>query len=140
MRRLIMPTLTSLLVSSSCYRTVVRPPGAVEGAVKSDRQLFTLGGLVPLSNPAGLECGQNGLAWAESQMDVTDVLIYLGLTVGGALLGGATCPGKNGGTDEDAKKFASCVSGFGLLVPIIISTRTVTYSCNGTAPPPLPTR
>jgi uncharacterized oligopeptide transporter (OPT) family protein len=73
-------------------------------------------------------------------MDATDILIYLGLTVGGALLGAGTCPGKNGGTDDDARKFAGCVSGFGLLVPLIISTRTVTYACNGAAPPPLPGR
>jgi hypothetical protein len=30
------------------------------------------------------------------------------------------------------------VTGFGALLPFFISTRTVTYSCNGAGPPPLP--
>jgi hypothetical protein len=133
-----MRMLPFLLLAAGCFQTVIRPPGTQVGPVTQDRQFFTIGGLVPLSSPSGVECGSSGLAWAESEMDVVDVLIYIGLSVAGGIIGGAACPGKDGGSADDTRNYASCVAGTAGLLPFFISTRTVKYACAGAGPPALP--
>jgi hypothetical protein len=110
---------------AGCYRTSVR---AVQtqpsGPEIEDRQWFTVGGLVRLSEPAGAECGASGLAYAESRMGGMDILINVGLALGGSILGTAICD-----SEGDAMAYASCVQGTTTLVPFLFSTRTVTYAC-----------
>lgn len=109
---------------AGCYQTSVR---AVQtrpaGPEIEDRQWFTVGGLVRLSDPAGAECGENGLAYAESRMGGMDILINVGLALGGTILGSAICD------EDDAMAYAACVQGTTTLVPFLFSTRTVTYAC-----------
>jgi hypothetical protein len=146
MKRWSMPLAVILLASqTACYTTKVvtgLEPDS-RAYVRTDRQWFTLGGLVPLSEPAGRECAY-GLSSAQSELGGVDILINVGLVVGGALLGSATCNG-----DDDAAR-ASCAVSVATLVPFMLGTRTVEYFCAaapapnwaptapGRAPPPPP--
>jgi hypothetical protein len=140
-------SLAVILLASqtACYTTKIvtnREPDT-RAYVNSDRQWFTIGGLVPLSGPAGREC-EHGLAYAQSEMGGVDILINIGLGVGGFLLGSAAC----NGSDDVAR--ASCATSASLLVPFLLGSRTVEYVCAarpspnwtpsapGRAPPPPP--
>lgn len=109
---------------AGCYTTRVDTLNAGRGPTYSDRQWFTIGGLVPLSGAAGREC-PDGAASVRSEMAVTDWLIAAGLSIAGGLVGGAVCEG----TDDSAR--AACVSGFSTFVPFLLASRTVRYRCTG---------
>jgi hypothetical protein len=113
---------------AGCYTTKVVSQVRPEGPSYSDRQWFTLGGLVPLSGAAGREC-QNGLSTVESRMSATDWLINVGLGVAGGLVGGFACA--QGSTDPEVLAVAStsCGAAFSTLVPFLIGSRTVEYTC-----------
>ena len=96
--------------AGGCYTTKVAAPQSVPGPHYEDRQWFTIGGLVPLSPPAGQQC-PSGLAMVESQFSAVDVLIYLGLAVAGGLGGAVAC------SSGDATAQASCASVGSSLVP-----------------------
>jgi len=120
-------TLAVALVLASqtaCYTTKIVTDRAPDTRSRShtDRQWFTIGGLVPLSEAAGREC-EHGLASAESQLSGTDILINIGLAVAGGLVGSAAC------SDESTENRASCVTLGTTLVPFLIGSRTVEYSC-----------
>ncbi len=129
MRRLGMALLLLAMAASTagCHTTKVYS-GRMKGAEpeESGMQLFTLGGLVPLSRPDGGSC-EHGLAWSESQMAPVDVLIYVGLAVGGYAAGYASCDGAD-------KAF--CGNSLLTLAPIAFSTRTASWAC--AAAPALP--
>lgn len=113
------------LLGAGCYRTVVSSPGAISvGPEHTQRQWFTVGGLVPLSETAGTECGEAGLAYAESQMGITDVVINVGLGVAGGLLGGISCD-----ASAEPEIYAACVQGAAAMLPFLFSARTVKYAC-----------
>jgi hypothetical protein len=131
-----LPLAVTLLMSqAACYTTKIVTNRQPESRAYShtDRQWFTIGGLVPLSGPAGREC-EHGLSYAESQMSGVDILINIGMTVGGALVGAAACGG-------DETRSASCATSFATLAPFLLGTRTVEYTCAAapTAPSWAPT-
>jgi hypothetical protein len=128
-------TALLLVAATGCFTTVIRPPGAVVGGpTYNDRQWFTLAGLVPLSSPAGYECGSAGLSYAESSQSFVDVLLNIGLAVGGGLIGAAVCPLPDKPTADESRQYSICTAGFAGLVPFLVSSRTVTYGCNGGGP------
>lgn len=127
--------LAAVLASQAgCYTTKVVSQARPAGPEYSDRQWFTLGGLVPLSGPAGREC-EDGLATAESKLSGTDWLINVGLSIAGGLVGGAVCgAGAASSTNGDAAAASAiggsiCATGFATLVPFLIGSRTVNYTC-----------
>jgi hypothetical protein len=128
MYRTLIGSFACLLVVGSlagCYRTSVRAvQAAPSGPEVEERQWFTVGGLIGLSDAAGAECGASGLAYAESRMGGMDILINIGLALGGTILGTVVC---DEGADPVA--YASCVQGATTLVPFLLSTRTVSYAC-----------
>lgn len=130
---------------SGCFTTKVASGGRPElgsQAEHEDRQLFTLGGLVPLSSAAGKEC-QKGIATTESSLGGVDILVNIGLGVAGFLAGAYAC-------NSDSTSSASCATLGASLVPWLLGTRTVKYRClderGGTGyfpaqpvmPPPVP--
>jgi hypothetical protein len=112
-----------------CFTTRITTGRAPAGPETTERQWFMIGGLAPLSPAAGTEC-TNGLSWAESQIGVVDVLINVGLAAGGALIGSLAC---SNATDPvaDAAARASCASTGASLLPFLLGTRTVKYTCAG---------
>ncbi|HWO08721.1 MAG TPA: hypothetical protein VNN80_04555 [Polyangiaceae bacterium] len=115
------------LLLSGCYTTKVYTPAPASGPELQDRQWFTIGGLVPLSEPTGEQC-PGGLARAESKLGVVDILINIGLGVAGGVVGAAICNNKS----EDDQRACSFL-GAGL-VPFLIASRTVQYTCAGSKP------
>ena len=120
-------TLAAVLSTQvGCYTTravsQTRP-----GPEYSDRQWFTIAGLVPLSPPAGREC-ERGLSSVESKLSFTDWIINVGLGLAGGVVGYLAC---GNGADPQANALAksSCASGFAALVPFLVGSRTVEYSC-----------
>jgi hypothetical protein len=111
-----------------CYTTKVVSQARPDGPAYTDRQWFTIGGLVPLSGPAGREC-ENGLSAVESKMSGTDWLINAGLGIAGGIVGGLACGGATNDPNVNFVASASCSLGFSTLVPFLISSRTVEYSC-----------
>jgi hypothetical protein len=112
-----------------CYTTKVVSQARPDGPSYSDRQWFTIGGLVPLSSPAGREC-ENGLAMAESRLSGTDWLINVGLGLAGGLVGAAACSsGPN--TDPLLALAASstCATVGSGLATFLLGSRTVEYTC-----------
>jgi len=110
------------LVGSGCYTTKVYSSRPSPQPQLDDRQWFTVAGLVPLSGPAGAEC-VGGLSTVESQMAFTDVLINVGLSIGGGLIGASAC------NSDDSAAQVRCISSFATLAPLILSSRTVRYTC-----------
>ncbi len=121
----------AVLLAAGCYTTTIRPPGAVSvGPIYSDRQWFTLGGFVALSSPSGFECGAAGLAYVESEIGWTDVLITGALVIAGSLVGVGACPLPDTPSKDQARNYAACAGFVGSLLPALLSTRTVKYACN----------
>jgi hypothetical protein len=111
-----------LLSQTACYTTKIITGRSPEGPAYTDRQWFTIGGLAPLSSPAGREC-QNGISWAESKQSGTDILINIGLGVAGGIAGALAC------SDRELAARSSCASLGASLVPFLIGSRTVEYTC-----------
>lgn len=112
------------LLLSGCYTTKVYTPAPAYGPEIQDRQWFTLGGLVPLSDPTGQQC-PGGVSRAESKLAVVDVLINVGLAVVGGVAGAAIC------NDESESDQRACGSAGAGLVPFLFASRTVEYTCAG---------
>ena len=123
----VLVTLATFLLGG-CYTTKIYTGAIAAGPEMADRQWFTIGGLVPLSEPAGQAC-PGGLARAESQLAGFDILINIGLAIAGGVAGAAACSGS-----DDAA--AICGPAGASLVPFLLASRTVRYSCAGgvTAP------
>jgi hypothetical protein len=124
----VVAALAIMASQTACYTTRIVTARAPEGPSYTDRQWFTVGGLAGLSRPAGQHC-QNGLSWAESKLSVTDWLIGAGLSVAGGIAGALACSG-NG----DAVQQTSCATVGATLVPFLLSSRTVEYTCAAGAP------
>ena len=124
----VVAALTALATQSACYTTKVVSRAAPEGPSYTDRQWFTVGGLAGLSQPAGQHC-DNGIAWTESKLSATDWLINAGLTLAGGIAGTLACGGSGSGSLQQSFAFFYCGSiGMGL-VPFLLSSRTVEYTC-----------
>jgi hypothetical protein len=113
-----------LATQLGCFTTRIHTDAKPVGIPQEHRQWFTIGGLVSLSPPAGREC-EGGLATAESSLGAVDVLIHVGLAVGGGLLGGAACA-----SSTDPQTRAWCASSGAFLAPFLLGSRTVSYTCN----------
>jgi hypothetical protein len=124
----VLVTLATFLLGG-CYTTKIYTGAIAAGPEMADRQWFTIGGLVPLSDPTGQACPA-GLARAESQLAGFDILINIGLAIAGGVAGTLAC---SGSSDETR---AGCTSAGAGLAPFLIASRTVRYSCAGgvTAP------
>ena len=110
------------MVVSGCHTTKVYTPGATTSMPQhTQRQWFTVAGLVPLSDSAGQEC-QNGIRSSESEMSDIDILINVGLSIAGTLVGSAVC-------DPSTASYSACTSSVATLTPFLISSRTVRYTC-----------
>ncbi|MET0404936.1 MAG: hypothetical protein ABW123_21145 [Cystobacter sp.] len=121
--------LTAVLTSQAgCYTTKVISQARPSGPEYSDRQWFTIGGLVPLSPPAGREC-EDGLAAVESKLAGTDWLINVGLGLAGGIVGSLACGNGNVSPEEALFAKTTCSSAGATLVPFLFSSRTVSYSC-----------
>jgi hypothetical protein len=116
------------LLLSGCYTTKVYTPAPSHGPELQDRQWFTIGGLVPLSDPTGEQC-PGGVSKAESKLAVVDVLINVGLAVVGGVAGAALCSGE-GQADQ-----GRCLQAGAGLVPFLIGSRTAQYTCAAPAAP-----
>ncbi len=115
--------------ATGCFHTKTST-GAPMGAQEyEDRQWFTLAGLVPLSSPAGGECGPQGMAMSDSRLSGMDVLILIGLSVAGTVAGTSLCS-----KDAAGNVNVGCAVGVGNLVPLLIGSRTVTYHCAEAGP------
>ncbi|WP_148273368.1 hypothetical protein [Stigmatella aurantiaca] len=111
-----------LMSQAGCYHTSIVTDRTPESRSYSDRQWFTIAGLVPLSSPAGREC-RDGLARAESEMSGADWLINIGLGVVGAVAGAAIC------RDESNSRQTSCATSGAAVMSFLLGSRTVEYSC-----------
>lgn len=148
----VVAALAVMATQPACYNTRVVSRAAPEGLSYADRQWFTVGGLAGLSQPAGQHC-QNGLAWTESKLSGTDWLINVGLAVVGGIGGSLACGTGTNDLDDVSARTSCGTIGF-MLVPFLLSSRTVEYSCaaapesdrpaylppptNNMAPPPAP--
>lgn len=124
----VVAALAVMASQTACFNTRIVTRAAPEGAPYTDRQWFTIGGLAGLSQPAGQHC-QNGLSWAESKLSGTDWLINVGLAVAGGIAGSLACSGSG-----DYSTQVSCASAGASLVPFLLSSRTVEYTCAAGAP------
>lgn len=116
-------------VNTGCHTTKVYSGRVKEaGPDQSGLQAFTLAGLLPLSSPDGREC-EHGLAWSESEMAALDVVINVGVAIGGYAGAYAMC----GGSTADK---AFCGTSGASLAPMLFSTRTARWAC--AKPPSLP--
>ncbi|MDC0707234.1 hypothetical protein POL68_02010 [Stigmatella sp. ncwal1] len=111
-----------LASQAGCYHTSIVTDRAPESRQYSDRQWFTIAGVVPLSSPAGREC-RNGLARAESEMSGADWLINIGLGVAGAVAGAAIC------RNESDSRQTSCATSGAAVMSFLLGSRTVEYTC-----------
>lgn len=123
----VVAALAIMASQTACYTTRIVTARAPEGPSYTDRQWFTVGGLAGLSQPAGQHC-QNGLSWAESKMSGTDWLINVGLTVAGGIAGTLAC------ANTDTATQGTCASAGATLVPFLLSSRTVEYTCAAGGP------
>lgn len=128
-----LPHLLTLLLLSGCFTTRVASPGfsfdtVPESAVHTDRQWFTLDGLVKLSHPAGNEC-PHGMVAVESGLAGTDILINLGLSLLGGTLTYAACD------SNDTSARLSCAATGASLAPFLLGSRTVRYVCRDDVAP-----
>jgi hypothetical protein len=117
------------LLLSGCYTTKIYTGAIPVGPEHSDRQWFTLGGLASLSDPTGQQCPA-GIARAESELAGFDVLINIGLAVAGAIGGAVACNSSGEATQS------ACSSAGAGLVPFLLASRTVRYTCTGPAATP----
>lgn len=148
----VVAALAVMATQTACYNTRVVTRAAPEGPSYTDRQWFTVGGLAGLSQPAGQHC-ENGLAWTQSKLSGTDWLINVGLSVAGGI-GGALACGTGSYDLNDIQARTYCATAGSMLVPFLLSSRTVEYTCaaapvsdrpaymppptNNRAPPPAP--
>lgn len=129
MRRLLAVAVLAVFATTQlgCYTTRIASGMPAGSQTYEERQWFAIAGLIPLSGAAGNEC-RNGLATAESQYNVVDALLILGLTAVGGIVGGVACGGSG-----DPAQIAQCAGGAANLVPLLIQPRTVRYTCVGGA-------
>jgi hypothetical protein len=130
-----MRALLAVILLAGCFNTKIITSRPGDGTVRKGRQWFTIGGLVALSSPAGEDCGPRGLSRAESRLDVIDVLISIGASLAGGLVGVALCPLEDNPTDDEARRYSACVSGAATLTGFLIQARTVEYQCAAAGTP-----
>lgn len=136
MRNTVLSVGIAATLLAGCFTTQIQTgEQRAFSPIASDRQWFTLGGLVQLSDAAGKEC-QKGVSWAESGQKATDILISIGMSVAGALVASAACKLPDNPTDDEEATHALCQAGIAGIFPMLIASRTVEYQCNGPANPP----
>ena len=112
-----------VLALTGCYTTKINTGLAPDGPVYTEQQWFTIAGGMPLSEPLESKCQDKPLAYVQSAMKGKDILLNIGLTVAGGTAGYFICKDS---TDPDAIEACSSISS---VVPLLISSRTVTYQC-----------
>lgn len=117
------PCATLLATAATgCFTTKVYSRATPTGPVYQEGQWFALGGLVELSPPGGATCKQ--LAYANSKLSATDVLIDVGLAFGGAFVVASRC-------DPGDATCLSTANFAGSLLPWLFGRRTIEYQCAG---------
>ncbi|OJT17377.1 hypothetical protein BO221_45500 [Archangium sp. Cb G35] len=119
----VVAALAVMATQTACYNTRIVTRAPPEGPAYTDRQWFTIGGLANLSQPAGQYC-QDGVSWAESKLSGTDWLITVGLTVAGGIAGTLACANTG-----DALAQTGCGTMGAALLPFLLSSRTVEFTC-----------
>ncbi len=104
-----------------CYATHVNTRATALPEEHSDRQLFMLWGLAPLSDPAGAQC-PNGVASVKSKLSAVDILIDAGVGVVAAGVALGTC-------QDTPAACANRATSLGTLATGLFGTRTVIYHC-----------
>lgn len=122
--------LVAAMNATACFKTKINTQlgGAPMGPEYERRQWFTIGGLVPLSSETGQECTQ-GVATATSREGGIDILIGIGLSVTGMLIGASACSLPENPTAEDVSSYSLCSSVVAAVPPLLLGSRTVTYRC-----------
>ena len=70
------------------------------------------------------DCGTAGVARSESKFGGTDILIDVGLSIVGGVLGTAAC-----NSISDRGDYAACLSAFSTAVPLLLTPLSVEYEC-----------
>ncbi|MFY0572767.1 hypothetical protein ACN28E_54305 [Archangium lansingense] len=123
----VVAALAVMATQTACYNTRVATRAQPAGPAYTDRQWFAVGGLANLSQPAAQNC-QHGVSWTESKLSGTDWLINVGLGVAGGIAGALAC--SNGTGDwNDVGGQIGCGWVGAALVPFLLSSRTVEYTC-----------
>jgi len=91
--------------------------------VQQDRQWFTVGGLVGLSDTKEPNCA-DGLAVSESGLSGTDILIDIGIAIVGGTAGYFACK------DKPFEEASACMQQGASVGALLLSARTVRYRCN----------
>ncbi len=119
MRHHLLAATALVVLCTGCYNTAV-VSGASPSGAREERQWFLLNGAARLTDPAGRECGAEGLAWSESKQAFGDMLISLAIGAGTALAVGYNC--------TEPACYAAAGS-TGSLASWLLSSRTVEYAC-----------
>ena len=127
----VLSAVVLLTSATGCYRTRTATMARPTTPEYEQRQWFLIAGLVPLSSAGGSECGGAGMATSDSRLGGWDIVINVGLAVAGGLLGASVCSLPDNATNAEQTAYGSCVSGMASLVPFIIGSRTVSYTCAG---------
>lgn len=106
-------------LGAGCFTTRLATGRLPLGPPQVERQWFALGGLVPLSPPAGSACPE-GVAEVTSELAGVDILIHSGLSLAGIIVGASTCRGEAS---------AACSVLASSLATFLFSSRTVSYTC-----------
>ena len=128
-----MRSLAAVLVVvllQGCFAGRFTTPTPREYASEQQMQWFTLGGLVPLSDPAGGECS-DGIRKAEVAVGPVDFLITLSIGLLGAGVGYAICSQPSAMGPATPIPCAGVGAG---LSQLLIGSRTVEYQCAGRRP------
>ena len=110
------------LFCCGCYttRTYTRgKPVRASGPVYESHQVFSVGGLAPVSKPSGIRCSR-GLSSVESSLSATDWLLTAFLSVAGAAISMHMCP-----VFSSSGKRAACFAGVGAGPAFMISVRAL---------------
>jgi hypothetical protein len=114
------------MTTAGCYRASVetRAPGV--GETFEDKQWFGPFGMFRLSDPAGDECGEAGVAHAEVRIGWSDFFVASALTTLGGTIAFWAC---NEDNYEDRAAYATCLFTSTTLPNALLSSRTVEYRC-----------
>ena len=115
--------VASQILVAGCFTTRVQVQGVQPSKEYTDRQWFTVGGLVRISDAEETTCPAGGLAYSESQISVPDFFIGLGIALLGGITSVAICH------DQSREAQINCISAGSTVATFLLGTRTVHYAC-----------
>lgn len=96
--------------------------------VHEARQYFAVGGLVPLSKPAGRHC-KHGVSYVESEVGGIDFLVSAGMGFVGVVVGMVGCAIVSGFIEMSPESAFWCRNATTPLAASALSSRTTRYVC-----------